>query len=231
MNDQEFDAAVKEFTDPAGVHHEAFKNNFVYKPELKEKFDSLFKNHWPEESVPPTGSVTVPIIGTLPGAPQSEPAPKAPAENWPAPPAEPVPAMRDDYAVAEEHLRHEWGDGYEANWKMVEAGRDSVFNKADPGDERIYDAVLRSPLGNDPQFLKMLRDVGKEPLPSNVPDISRFSEQQRRDMAGAVAMDLLRHTGVPVNANHPIIRQLFAVLDEKQLIDWGARLHQRLYRR
>jgi len=45
-------------------------------------------------------------------------------------------------------------------------------------------------------------------LAINVADISRFSSEQRRDMAGAVAMDLLRHTGVPVNANHPIIQQL-----------------------
>src|SRR6516225_6357474 len=71
------------------------------------------------------------------------------------------------------------------------------------------------PLGNNPQFLKVLRDIGKEPLAINVADISRFSSEQRRDMAGAVAMDLLRHTGVPVNANHPIIQQLAQVLDEK----------------
>src|SRR5215472_6993030 len=109
MNDSEFETGLKEFTDPAGVHHEAFKSNFAYKPELKEKFDALFKNRWPEEPVPPPGHG---LPGTNP-APQPESAPKPPEGNWPAPPATDEKSSRDDYAIAEQHLQHEWGKDYE----------------------------------------------------------------------------------------------------------------------
>jgi hypothetical protein len=169
----------------------------------------------PQPAPPQTGGTLgkAPVAGVDPGAIVGE---KSPA---------------DSPEIAEQHLRYQWRQDFEFNMKMMEAGRDSVFHKGDPADEIVYDAVLKSPLANDPRFLEVLRTIGKEPLAVNVADISRFSEQERRDMAAVVAVGLLRDTGIPVDENHPIIRQLDEILDRKQLIDWGARLHQRLFRR
>jgi hypothetical protein len=154
MDDNQFQTGLREFVDPAGVHHEAFKNNFVRHPELRQRFDDLFRSRWPEPELTPPSNPGKP--GTIP-APQPEPStPKPPAENWVSPPAELTDEKlsRDDYAVAEEHLKHEWGNAYEQNWKLVEAGRDSVFNKADPGDELVYHKVLGSPLRQQSAILE-----------------------------------------------------------------------------
>jgi hypothetical protein len=223
MNDSEFDAGLKQFTDPAGIYHEDFKSNFVRKPELREKLDALFRSRWPEEPPGPAPNPAPPQLGgTLAKGPGAGVDPGATvSEKSPA----------DDAEIAEQHLRHQWGREFDANMKMMEVGRDSVFHKGDPADEIVYHAILGSPLASSPPFLEVLRTIGKEPLATNVADISRFSEQQRIDMAGAVAMDLLRSTGIPVDQNHPIIRELDEILDRKTLIDFGARLYQRRFRR
>jgi hypothetical protein len=223
LDEKSFQEQLRQFTDLTGAYHEAFRSNFVRAPELREKLDSLFKARWPEPPSGPPPNPVSPQPGGTPGIiqPDSVRLNESLSENIQA----------GDAEIADAHLRHEWGGDYEHNFKQVEAGRDSVFNKADPSDEIVYHAILGSPLANNPQFLEVLRTIGKEPLATNVADISRFSEQQRIDMAGVVAVDLLRHTGIPVDENHPIIRQLDEILDRKQLIDWGTRLHQRLYRR
>jgi hypothetical protein len=224
--DTKTQAEIDSFEKPGGEHHAGWLKN---DPSIRQKWDALYQRLYPEATPqtptapPPSSPGTTPQIGN--------PSDKAqgPAVHPRANTSEKSEA--DSPEIADAHLRQQWQHDYDRNWKQVEIGRDSVFNKADPNDEAVYHAVLGSPLANNPQFLEVLRTISKEPLASNVPDISRFSEARRRDMAGAVAMDLLRHTGIPVNENHPIIRELAAILDEKTLIDWGCRLHERLYRR
>jgi hypothetical protein len=201
MNDQEFEAGLKEFTDPAGVHHEAFKSNFAYKPELRQRFDDLFKSRWPEpESTPPPSTP----------APQPEPAtPKAPgAENWPAPPAaEPLSAAEQSELDAEktrglDELRNRWSGRYDTNLRDMAEMRDQLWNSRDPGDMAVRE-VINGVVGNDPRFAVRLQELKAElgeRLKSSPPvDTSGMTRQQQESKVIAFAQLVLKDLKSPMS--------------------------------
>jgi hypothetical protein len=193
-------------------------------PQAIERMNELWKaTAVPQPESPPNPP---PIVPT-----DAAPGPSGPGEIF-------VPGTHSietgDAEIAEAHLKAQWGSAYDENFKQMEAGRDSIFNRSDRSDEVIYDAVINSPLVNNPQALELLRTIGREPLSPNVADIRGLTPPQKEQMADVAAGYLLRSTGLPADSSHPILRELDRLVSEgklskQQVVDWGARLHQRLF--
>jgi hypothetical protein len=219
MDEKNFREQLQQFTTPEGQYFKEFQNNFAHHPELRQRLDDLFKSRYPEPASQPPAPP--PNAETSTQGPGASVRPEATSSEK---------IGRDPYAIAEEHLKHEWRDGYEANMKTSLAARDFLFDAKNVEDEALFARVVSSPMGNDPRLLQALhRIAGMLPASAHPSDIGDMSQQQRIDAAGGVAAYLFGRDGRL--EDNPILRGLADAVDQESLINFGARLHRRIFGR
>jgi hypothetical protein len=140
-------------------------------------------------------------------------------------PAAAADGASDDHDACLQHLRHEWGEAYEANRQAAFKTRDFIFS--DPADSALFDKVMDT-AGNDPRlfsaFARLASQLPEGPAPAvNIADIPYAKREQMALVAASFVFPSGRLQ------ENPILRDLASVIPVEDLINFGAKLHRKLF--
>jgi hypothetical protein len=207
LDEAQFETALKEFTEVGGVHHEAFRSNFVRAPELKEKFDALFKSRWPEPPPgPPPNPASQPPAGNT--------SPEGQGENVRLNDASENLGI-EERRIAEQHLIQTLGAS-EAGSTVASAREvfNSLVDKTHTGDQAFLGLLESVGLGNDPELIVHLAGLkGKLSVlgPSlDAVALSKMSPDERLSRAVASAVAILG----PLDS--PFVKRLERLFPDEQ---------------